>query len=255
MSSRKKPQSKYTFSLTGLNIHKIHQTYGIELPISGGDQPNTTKLSELDTTKGTPDVVSIMDETKYVHTCNVTMIDRDSQMACSSLPKHCYWCRNPFSSRSIGCPIRYVPSVVEKRYYSQISKDSYTIKQEITAQMKEDFMDLDNLSVQIMDYYETDGIFCSFNCCKAWIDDNKHNSRYALSSQLLNKMYSDYMKSEPVQINPASHWKLLKEYGGHLTIEKFRENMNRVEYHYHGTMVEFPKCVPVFELYKEQMIF
>ena len=40
-------------------------------------------------------------------------------------------------------------------------------------------------------YYETDGCFCSFNCCLAFINDNVHNAMYSSSKHLLMKMYYD----------------------------------------------------------------
>ena len=59
---------KYTFTLTGVNISKINSTYGISTSsteILEEDKivsKNTTKLSELNTERGTPDVISFLDE-------------------------------------------------------------------------------------------------------------------------------------------------------------------------------------------------
>ena len=48
--------------------------------------------------------------------------------------------------------------------------------------------------MQSGEYYETDGIFCSFNCCQSYINDNKHIRLYDNSHMLLLKMYNDLME-------------------------------------------------------------
>ena len=52
------------------------------------------------------------------------------------------------------------------------------------------------------------------------IKDNKHNNLYEQSDNLLIKLYRDMhcCKNDVIKINPAPHWRLLKTYGGYLTI-------------------------------------
>ena len=57
---------------------------------------------------------------------------------------------------------------------------------------------------------------------------------YANSESLLIKMYNDIYKTNILIIEPASNWRLLTDYGGILTIEKFRESFNKIEYEPHG---------------------
>lgn len=76
------------------------------------------------------------------------------------------------------------------------------------------------------------GHFCSFNCALSYnleLNDNKTWKRKSLLFLLYQKTYNKYQ-----EINPAPSWRTLIEYGGNLTIEKFRENlvMNNTEYLY-----------------------
>ena len=66
----------------------------------------------------------------------------------------------------------------------------------------------------------------------AFINDNNSNMMYNNSKQLLYKMYHLCFPQAIVDniIRPAPHWRLLKIYGGHLTIEEFRENYHKIQY-------------------------
>ena len=257
---------KYTFTLTGVNISKIYSTYGISTSsteILEEDKivsKNTTKLSELNTERGTPDVISFLDESKRLHTCQVSMIDFKSRMNVNLLRYHCYWCRHPFDTQPIACPIKYVPSQVEKTYHSNISRDNYTIKENITTNSRKKLQNdqvsqTENISIKYGEYYETSGVFCSFNCCKAWIDDNKHVRLYDHSNILLMKMYNNIMGTKTVVINPAPHWLLLEQYGGNLNILKFRDSFNKIDYEYHGYTKNIPNFLPLGTLFEEKIKF
>ena len=244
--------SKYIFSLKNINTEKVDQKYGITLIsniTNNIDQPkNTTtitKLNELDKNVSL-DIVSFLDESKRLYQCNICMIDFSTQENTENLKGYnCYWCKNSFKSVSIGCPINYVSSKVIKKYHSEVSKDDYLIKENITK-YKRNLLDNNKIlfisknkaqiEMKKEEYYQTDGIFCSFNCCKAYIKDNKHNNLYEQSDNLLIKLYRDMhgCKNDIIKINPAPHWRLLKTYGGYLTIEQFRENFNKSTYDFQG---------------------
>jgi len=81
--------------------------------------------------------------------------------------------------------------------------------------------------VQLPENY-TDGIFycighfCSYNCAKSYnldLNDISTFKRNSLINFLYYLTYSVYLK-----IIPAAHWLTLEEYGGLLSIKKFREN-------------------------------
>ncbi len=76
------------------------------------------------------------------------------------------------------------------------------------------------------DYYNDTffckGNFCSWNCKKAFnidLNDSLTWKRDSLINLMYFKTYGQY-----VEIVPAPHWMCLEEYGGNLTIDKFRES-------------------------------
>lgn len=256
----KSNKKKYTFTLYGININKINITYGITPPIvceeidEKNQIKNTTRLVELNN-KGTPDIISFLDESKRLHRCQISMIDFQSKMDINLLRYHCYWCRHPFDTQPIGCPIRYVSSQAEKKYHSQISQDVYTIKESITTNKRNILTENEQMCIKIGEYYETDGVFCSFNCCQAWINDNKHNRLYDKSNNLLSKMYNTMMNTKNVVIIPAPHWRILEQYGGHVNIMSFRDGFNKVDYKYHGITKKLPNFLSLGTLYEEHIRF
>lgn len=250
-------QSKYAFVLTNLDIKRINSIYGITTTdISESTEAdvlhNTTRLSELNINKSTPEIISFMDESKKPHSCNLSMIDFNAGKDVNLLRYCCYWCKNPFETRPIGCPIKYIPNQAVKRYYSHISKDTYTIKENITDEG--DISDNGDVDLKRGDYYETDGVFCSFNCCSAYIQDNKHNSTYNNSMHLLRKIYTDITGIKNTFIVPAPSWRTLDQYGGFMNIVKFREGFNKIEYHTHGTYRDV-KFHSVGTMYEETIKF
>ena len=271
-SIKTRKSSKYVFTVKNINTEKIDKNYGITLTsnISHNVEPptNTTTITELtDNDKNTSlDIVSFLDESKRLYQCNVSMIDFSTGKNADSLKGYkCYWCRHSFTTTSIGCPIRYISSNVTKRYHSEVSKDDYTINENITT-YKNNLMSNINLfvtknkatlTINKGNYYETDGIFCSFNCCKAFIKDNKHINLYELSENLLIKLYTDMNESDikSIKINPAPHWRLLKDYGGYLTIEQFRDNFNKSVYEFCGTIKSHNIFKPIGMLYEEKINF
>jgi hypothetical protein len=250
----KSSKCKYVLVLENINIRKVNTKYGINTTIVNSNQvPNTTKLSELHIEKGTPEVISFLDESKRTHVCNVSMIDFNAKMNINLFQYHCFWCKNPFETKPIGCPIKYVSNKATKKYHSHISKDTYTINENITNNRKDKLND-DLIVINNSPYYETDGVFCSFNCCKAFILDNKHNRLYDNSLLLLNKMYNEITGTLNSVISVAPHWRTLEQYGGHLNILQFRDSFNNIDYEYHGFSrnVNF---VPLTSLYEEKIKF
>jgi hypothetical protein len=260
----KKYNKRYVFSLLGVNINKVDQKYGIAPSISLTEDEfptNTTKIDDLDIIKRTPEIISFLDESKRLRKCTISMVDYNTNkdIAEGSVKRKykCFWDRDyiPDTIRPIGCPIKYIPNRATKTYHSEISKEKYTISENITRgktkilEKKKD----PRISIEKKDYYLTDGIFCSFNCCMAFIQDpeNKRNPLYRHSESLLLQMYSDLNPDEEVvEINPAASWRTLIEFGGHLTIEKLRESFNKVSYVDHGII-----CVPIGKLYEDQLKF
>ena len=83
------------------------------------------------------------------------------------------------------------------------------------------------------------------------IQDNKHNNLYEHSDNLLIKLYKDMNDHsiKNIKINPAPHWRLLKDYGGKLTIEEYRKTLNKIEYVDVGLLrnnLKFRMCSLIF---------
>lgn len=249
--SRGKKQKNYNFVISGVNLNKIYKQYKLELDT--GNQ-RTTLIDELIMDKSQK-MISFVNEDKIPCKCVVHTPNLNSTGKLS-----CYWCRNPIPMgiKPLGCPIRYVPNQIIKTYFSEFSKDFYKIKENI---LNTKFLEINKLSnddnyVFVENgYYILDGIFCSFNCCMAYIEDNSELSLFKNSHTLLLKFYNDIFSDNLKEIDPAPHWKKLVEYGGELTIDQFRNNFSKIDYIQHGINISIPKNVSIGYLFEEKIKF
>jgi hypothetical protein len=254
---------KYSFTLKGVNIKKVEERFGIKPKYNINsiteehDVKNTTNISELKENKNVSKILSFTDESKKSHKCSISMIDfnTNKELTNSSIYE-CFWDRNkiPSDVLPIGCPIKYVPSQSVMSYYSEITKDLYTIKDNITTKTRNEI----ETKIIHKNYYVTDGIFCSFNCCMSYIEDNKRDSVYNMSSMLLLKMYRDIYPSRLISIEVAPHWRKLIQYGGDLNIDQFRNSFNKIEYENHGCStnnINLPSFVSRGLLFEEKLKF
>ena len=202
------------------------------------DADRTTNIDFQETT-----TVCYSDESKKVHKCMISTIDfSNPSIYC------CFWDRHFFTTQPIGCPIKYVPDVITREYFSEITKDKFSVKESASDLSK---ITLDTkYEAEYKNYYETDGVFCSFSCCLAFIRDNKKNPIYTDSEHLLRKIYYDFFKSSNIICSPS--WRILKEYGGMVNIEEFRNNVSKMDYIYRGTYKSFKS---VGNLYEEKIKF
>jgi len=138
---------------------------------------------------------------------------------------------------------------------SEITKEIYTIEQKIPKNVKT--TEKENERIIPNDYYETDGAFCSFNCCMAFIKDNIHNPLYKNSKNLLIKMYIHvFNPTSKFKINTAPSWRLLKSYGGFMGIDEFRNSFNTYIYIDKNHMLSsIPKLNPNGKMFEELYIF
>ena len=263
MGIKDKNNSKnYMFILSGVNTEKVEKRFNISISsnISSDNNipKNTTKITDLSTT---PEIISFIDEAKKIHKCTISMVDfyTKKEFPYSNNIHNCFWCRNPIPETimAIGCPIEYIPTQVVKKYYSEISKDYYTIKENVTSKREKLIEDSDKtcLSISKNDYYLTDGIFCSFNCCMSFINENKHNSMYDTSEMLLLKMYHNIYPDNVINIDTAPHWRKLQQYGGDLNIEQFRDSFSKIEYQEHGYVNGLPKFKCLGTVFEEKLKF
>lgn len=132
-----------------------------------------------------------------------------------STDKACWWCRTSFESYPLGCPVNYI-------------KDNTTttsVIRNISQQIKNLNLNIDEHS----DYFETIGVFCSFPCIKAYILDELSKSRTtSLGDSLVLLTYMYYILYGKIKKIPsAGSWKMLKEWGGSMSIEEYRSEFGK----------------------------
>lgn len=232
---------KRTFTLKNLDPYAIKAMYGL-LIVSNlqkghvdDDRSKTTRIEHVITVE--EHGVSFLDEHKKEVKCVATMVEwLNKKTLPVSTELSCFWCRHPFHTSPIGCPIEYINPMVEKSYTSQITKDKYYMRENVTttklAQLEKEAASSVEIRALPNHYFLTDGVFCSFNCVMSFIQSNYHNSLYRDSWNLLHIMYEQLVgkKMKQCKILAAPDWRLLRVYGGHLTIEEFRRSFNHVEY-------------------------
>ena len=74
---------------------------------------------------------------------------------------------------------------------------------------------------------------------------------YLYSEQLLLKMYHDVFGENALPLEPAPSWRLLQNYGGHQSIDEFRKNFYKVEYHQLDNII-FPNTKSIGFLFEKQ---
>lgn len=227
---------KRCFFLKGFQPEEVNKKYG--LCIISNIEKEVTKIPDnktdiFDVLEKNDEVpVSFLDEKN--DRCLVTMLEWiNKEKFPNKTDKHCFWCHYGFTTKPLGCPIKFINTRIEKSYISHITKDKYYMKENITKTKLLEVLDM-KLDIDIKpietEYYLTDGIFCSFNCLIAYIYDNSHDAFYSESKMLTYNMYKDIVGKEAKKIKAAPHWRLLKEYGGPFSITDFRKSFNVSEY-------------------------
>lgn len=256
-------RNRYKFFLTGVNIKRVYRKYGIgsvsNISEEENNPVNTTRIEELSIYKKTPEMYSFLDEAKKTRKCTVSFVNRETgALLGKSNGKNirCGWCRDfvPKGYEPIGCPIRYVPNCAEKTYYSEISKDCYTIREDISNNSVKDLRERKDqrFKVEKNDYYDSEGAFCSFNCVQAYIEENQSTNPLLENSEtLLLHIYEKCFGHKIQNILAAEHWKIIDVNGGHKTIEKFREGFNKISSKYFGRI----SWKSIGELFEEKLRF
>jgi hypothetical protein len=158
-----------------------------------------------------------------------------------------------------------VSTELTKKCQSEITKEVYTIRQDIPKHYVDRAASKSNqLSVQHESYYETDGVFCSVNCCAAYIYDNRHNPVYGQSACYLRKLHLECMGNDtggalqvtPVVIHRAPSWRLLRAYGGFMSIVEFRAASKDFVYvDQEQVVTSRPKEKPAGYIFEEMYMF
>ena len=255
-------QKKRNFVLKSIDlaqINELNKQYGLSI-VSNLDKDKedsfkTTKITEI-ITDDVEYSVTFLDENKRESKCSATMIDILSQDRIPEITQiKCFWCKHNFEWKPIGCPIKYVNPIIEKSYISHITKDKYYMRENIIKSKLKYVLEKNDKTFDItsfpFDHYLTDGIFCSFNCTLAFIKDNTHDILYKESYSLLHCMYYDLVGKKISKIIPSPHWRLLKDFGGSMSIEEYRNSLNLINYKFMFNIRDIRDMKGISKIYKE----
>ena len=125
------------------------------------------------------------------------ILEKEKKIDIPNRATHCIWDKHPITdwTSTVGCPIRYNPTEV-----IETKNSTYVIKDRIPSDEahRYDF-------VHKPHEYECEGVFCSVECCKAYIVENRsNNDLYDNAVSLLMQMCEITSK-----IHPASHWRTI----------------------------------------------
>jgi hypothetical protein len=256
MASKKasQKQKNYPFVLKGINTTNIDRMFGITL------SSNIEEEKETSVEENTTNILDIISEDAMGSQITGTFMDSSKNFSVHMMNSvnseriipdiHCFWCRHPFDTNPIGCPMQYMPKKLYQKHMSEITGDTYISTEKIA-----DYKDIEWTNIED-NYFVTDGVFCSFNCCMAYINDHSYDSKYKHSKCLLGKMYRLIFPDSKIVIRPAPSWKLLTVYGGNMTIEQFRNSFALNMYIEKPYMLHrLPKIHPIGTIFEQQYIF
>lgn len=191
-----------------------------------------------------PPPLSLLETTNQA----ISMVDSVTKQ--QIVKTHCFWCRHPYDGEPIGCPIRFVPFRETRSYTTQTTNETYTVTQELTRAQAAHSPEARG------GYYETDGDFCSFNCCLAFARAHRNDNTYRDAEKLIHRMRAEALGVPDQRITPAPSWRMLEQYGGRLTIEQFRESFDRFTYDDADKRICKPTpCVPTGKLFNKHFLF
>lgn len=183
----------------------------------------TTSIDKLgiSSLKTQPITTTVQKEKIKMHTF-IPLINYVTQ---SSLPTSttipCYGCHRRFDTVPLGVPIEYYPSVY---------KCDDRITKKLTIQERESMQQNDTENLERREYFDVEGIVCSFNCMYNVIEDNPsplYKKSQLLIPHLYRIVFGEYPQSK-IQRSPS--WKLREEYGGCISDGEFVANMQIINF-------------------------
>lgn len=126
----------------------------------------------------------------------------------------CWWDTYPFDTQPVCYPTKYSLN------------NTFDINI-IDSRVNPETIKVKNYGEFPIGKYFVSGCFCSYNCLLAYIKTNKTIPQN--TEQLLHTMYKDIHK-QSFKIKPAPPYQSLTRFGGPLTIKKFRESFDCIDY-------------------------
>lgn len=242
---------KQSFLLKIDNLPEIDAKYtltqsNLTAPFEQTVSEEITKIDELSSIHRKTPYIPFIDETRKF---TLTMV---------GLPKPspgvelcCFWDRHPFSTIPVGCPIAFRENKIKKVCCSDVTKEKYIVKQNISLGMSDTYNPKANEEIIQNNYYEIDGFCCSFNCALSYMLAFHNDPKI----HLLTKMYLEIF-NETTKIHPAPDWKLLEEYGGVLNISEYRGSFGKLQFIDQDCLIhKLPKTHMLGTIFEEQFIF
>jgi hypothetical protein len=141
----------------------------------------------------------------------------------------CFYCTEPFSNPPIGIPLRFIPSMVKIVTTDATTRESTTNYRQLKTTRDLEEAKRKKEHIIYRDYFQTEGNFCSFPCLQSYI--RYHYQEDAQGSELypLLKQYYRTINGSDTSYERefAPDIRLLKKYGGHLSITEFRSAEGR----------------------------
>ena len=136
--------------------------------------------------------------------------------------KPCRHCHHPFSTHPIGCPVKYNPEISDKN--------------DIRYKRIKEVFDVYNINDITTDFFETEHLFCSWPCVKAYImeslSSHPNSLKYSESLSYLTLMYKKVhdLENKDINIPVAPPIEVIDTYGGHLAIDEYRSSFGVITY-------------------------
>jgi len=232
---KKATQDEFTFTLSNIDVAKIDKDFnmdkmrefgcditgkGIMFDVSEGTSLEKLGISSL---RKEPITTIVSKDKKKIY-MYLSLLDI---VSCKKIPSEtnipCHGCRRKFKSQPLGIPIDFHPS-----YY--VSKNDQSKIKRLTTREKE-VMELDKENnIVIMDYFDTEGIVCSFNCIISYIEECP-SPIYKKTPYLISLLYKMIFGKYPDQkIIRAPSWKMREEYGGPLSDDEFEQSLQTIQF-------------------------
>jgi len=215
-TASKRKSNNNTLIHLEINPSVLDGEYGFDKsPIS-----QTTRISDLENKD-----IAFQKDTKHTYQVKVTSAAFKKP---SSTVNTCFWDTCEFGHAPVYCPVQLKVSPEMKEYTSTINNKVYKIQDTINTALE------DRQEVFV------DGIFCSPECCLAFIREHRREQMYKDSEMLLYYVY------QCSNIKPAPHWRLLDKYGGNMSVDAFRKSFVNLTYQLDGLFF-----LPLYYLYRE----
>ncbi|MDD4930666.1 MAG: hypothetical protein PHG66_00735 [Candidatus Colwellbacteria bacterium] len=231
---KKSTQEEFTFTLSNIDVAKIDKDFNMEkmkefgCDITGKNiifDTEGTSLEKLGISSLHREPITTIvakDKKKiYSYLSLIDIVSRKKIPEETNIP--CHGCRRKFSSQPLSIPIEFHPS-----YY--FSKNDPTKIKRLTTREKEKLeLDKENNIVEL-DYFDTEGIVCSFNCIISCIEECP-SPIYKKTPYLISMMYKMIFGKYPDQkILKAPSWKMRSEYGGPLSDDEFERSLQTIQF-------------------------